>query len=234
MKKIILLTALTAFAFACKEKSGSRRHSEIPINQKIDTLMKEAGAATDDNKKAALYGELSELFIEKGDYRQAMLHARLGEKANPTQKQCLTSIAEAQLAEGKIDEAAATLKDVLQRHPTYGRAHFVQGNLAASRNDFAGALKSYATAEKDKFSDNRLLLNMGGVAIRANKAGNAVKIYERLLATAPELAEAHLGAGIASQKAGKKGDAKKHFEKYIALAPNSSETNRVKIWLKAL
>lgn len=234
MKKFVLLATLTAFIFGCKEKAGPKRHNEIPINQRIDALIKDATAATDDNKKAALYGEVSELFIEKGDYRQAMLNARLGEKANPTQKQCLTSVAEAQLAEGKLDEAATTLKDVLQRHPAYGRAHFVQGNLLASRKDFAGALKSYATAEKDKFADQRLLLNMGGAALRANKAADAVKIYDRLLATAPELAKAHLGAGIASQKAGKKGDAKKHFEKYIVLAPNSSEASRVKIWLKAL
>lgn len=234
MKKIILLTALPVFFFACKEKAGPKRHAEIPINRKIDALLKEAAAATDDNKKAALFGEVSELFIEKGDYRQAMVNARLGEKANPTQKQCLTSIAEAQLAEGKTDEAAVTLKDVLQRHPAYGRAHFVQGNLLASRKDFSAALKSYATAEKNKFAEPRLLLNMGGAALRANKAGDAVKIYERLLGGQPDLAEAHLGAGIASQKAGKKGDAKKHFEKYMALAPNSSEASRVKIWLKAL
>lgn len=234
MKKILLLAAFAIFALACKEKNGPKRHMEIPINQKIEALIKEATAATDDNKKAALYGEASELFIDKGDYRQAMLNARLGEKANPTQKQCLASIAEAQLAEGKTDEAATTLKDLLQRHPAYGRAHFVQGNLLASRKDFAGALKSYATAEKDKFADQRLLLNMGGAALRANKAADAVKIYERMLVTAPELAEAHLGAGIASQKAGKKADAKKHFEKYIALAPNSSEASRVKIWLKTL
>jgi tetratricopeptide (TPR) repeat protein len=228
-----IFVALFALA-ACKEKASSKRHSEIPINQKIDGLIKEAAAATDDNKKAAAYGEVSELFIDKGDFRQAMLMARLGEKANPTQKQCLASIAEAQISEGKLAEAAVTLKDVLQRHPTYGRAHFVQGNLSASNGDLTGALKSYAAAEKEKFNDPRLLINMGGVSLKAKKNGDAVKIYQRAIAANAELAEAYLGAGIASQKANKKAEAKKYFEKYVALAPNSSEASRVKIWLKAL
>lgn len=234
MNKVVLIFVAALAVSACKEKAGPKRHNEIPINQKIDALLKDAAAATDDNKKAALFGDASELLIEKGDFRGAMVAARQGERANPTQKQCLTSIAEAQLSEGKIDEAATTLKDILQRHPNYGRAHFVQGNLSASRNDLVGALKSYAAADKEKFSDVRLLLNMGGVSLRANKAAEAAKIYERSLAEHPELAEAYLGAGIASQKANKKAEAKKYFEKYIALAPNSSEAGRVKSWLKTL
>ncbi len=234
MNKLIWLIAALLTVTACKEKTGPKRHNEIPINQKIDGLIKEAGAATDDNKKASLYGEVSELFIDKGDFRQAMLMARQGEKANPTQRQCLASIAEAQIAEGKLAEAAVTLKDVLQRHPTYGRAHFVQGNLSASNGDFAGALKSYAVAEKEKFNDPRLLINMAGVSLKAKKNKEAIKIYERAITLSPGLAEAYLGAGIASQKENKKTDAKKYFEKYVALAPNSSEASRVRIWLKAL
>jgi tetratricopeptide (TPR) repeat protein len=234
MKLIIWIGLSLAALGACKEKVVAKRHAETPLNQKIDALIKEAASATDDNKKAALFGEASELYIDKGDYRQAMLVARQGERANPTQKQCLTSVAEVQLAEGKINEAAATLKDVLQRHPTYGRAHFAQGNLNASRNDFAGALKSYASAEKEKFNESRLFTNMGGVALKAKNVKEAMKIYERAIKNYPDLAELYLGAGIAAQKENKKSDAKKHFEKYLALAPNSSEAGRVKIWLKNL
>jgi tetratricopeptide (TPR) repeat protein len=226
---LILLTGM----IACKEKSG-RKKLDIPINQKIDALLKEGAAATDDNKKAAVFGQASELLIDKGDYRQALLVARQGERANPTQKQCLASIAEAQLSEGKINEAAATLKDLLQRNPTYGRAHFIQGNLNASRSDFTGALKSYAAADKDKFNDPRLLLNTGAISLRAKKIKDALKAYTRATTEHPDLAEAYLGAGIAARLENKKADAKTYFEKYLALSPNSSEASRVKIWLKAI
>ena len=100
-----LATAMLLLTAACKEKSTAQKKPDTAINQKIAGLLKDAAAATDDNKKAALFGEASELLIEKGDYRQAMLAARQGERANPTQKQCLTSIAEAQISEGKVEEA---------------------------------------------------------------------------------------------------------------------------------
>ncbi|MBN8222159.1 MAG: tetratricopeptide repeat protein [Spirochaetes bacterium] len=234
MKRTVLIFTTLLIASACKEKESAKRNNPTAINQKIDALLKEAAAATDDNKKAALFGDASELLIDKGDLRQAMVAARQGEKANPTQKQCLTSIAEVQLTEGKIPEATATLKDVLQRHPTYGRAHFVEGNLAASRGDYTAALASYTKAEKEKFQDARLLINMGGVALKAKKTKDAAKIYERAITADPNYAEAYLGAGIAARKENKKAEARKYFEKYMALAPHSSEANRVKVWLKAL
>jgi len=234
MKYLLTFIASLLLISACKEKSAPLKKLDTPINQKIETLLKEASAATDDNKKAALYGEASELLIEKGDYRQAMLAARQGEKANPTQKQCLASIAEAQISEGKVDEAATTLRDALQKHPGYGRAHFVQGNLSASRGDLAGALKSYATADKLKFADVRLHLNAGGVNLKAKKPRDAAKNYARAMSEYPEVAEGYLGAGIAARADKKKSDAKKYFEKFLALSPNASQADRVKAWLKNL
>ena len=56
---ILLLTACILFS-ACKEKTAARNRLDIPLNQKIDALLKEANAAADDNKKAALYGEAAE------------------------------------------------------------------------------------------------------------------------------------------------------------------------------
>lgn len=231
-----LFTAIMALLIlaACKEKTTPLKKLDIPINQKIETLLKDAAAATDENKKAGLFGEASELLIEKGDYRQAMLAARQGEKANPTQKQCLTSIAEVQISEGKVDEAATTLKDTLQKHSGYGRAHFVQGNLSASRGDLAGALKSYSAAEKLKFNDVRLYLNAGGVNLRAKKARDAAKSFAQAMSQYPDVAEGYLGAGIAARADNKRPDAKKYFEKFLALSPNASQADRVKAWLKNL
>lgn len=234
MKHLFPFAACLLLLSACKEKSAPLQKPATPINQKIESLLKEAAAATDDNKKAGLFGEASELLIEKGDYRQAMLAARQGERANPTQKQCLTSIAEAQISEGKVEEAATTLKDTLQKHSGYGRAHFVQGNLSASRGDFAGALKSYATADKMKFADVRLHLNAGGVNLKAKKPRDAAKNYARAMAEYPDVAEGYLGAGIAARSDNKKSDAKKYFEKFLALSPNASQADRVKAWLKNL
>ena len=234
MRYFLTLTVSLLLLSACKEKPTPLKKPDTPINQKIESLLKEAAAASDDNKKAGLYGEASELLIEKGDYRQAMLAVRQGERANPTQKQCLTSIAEVQIAEGKVDEAATTLKDTLQKHTGYGRAHFVQGNLSASRGDLTGALKSYATADKLKFTDVRLLLNAGGVNLKAKKPRDAAKNYARAITEYPDVAEAYLGAGIAAHSDNKKSDAKKYFEKFLALSPNASQADRVKAWLKNL
>ncbi|MFZ5630582.1 MAG: tetratricopeptide repeat protein [Spirochaetota bacterium] len=233
-KKIIILGFIVVLVSACREKNESRARLDIPVNQKIDALLKEAHAATDDNRKAALFGEASELLIEKGDLRQAMAAARQGERANPTQKQCLTSIAEVQLAEGKVAEATTTIADALQRHPQYGRAHFVRGNLLASKADFKAAQQSYGKAEQNGFTEPKLYLNAAGVALRGKKAAEALATYERLLKKNPNLAEAHLGAGIAAGQLNKKKDAKKYFETYLALAPNSSEAGRVRSWLKKL
>lgn len=235
MSKTIFILVLTAvLTTGCREKNAARAHIDIPLNRKIDALLKEAQAAADDNRKAALYGEASELLIEKGDLRQAMVAARQGERANPTQKQCLTSIAEVQLAEGKIPEATNTIHDALQRHPKYGRAHFVYGNLLASKADYTAALKSYARAEQNGFAEPRLLLNSAGVALRARQPMKALATYELAAKKFPNLAEAHLGAGITSAQLNNKKQARKYFETYLTLAPNSSEAGRVRSWLKNL
>jgi len=234
LQRFVILGLLVVLASACREKNAPRTRLDIPLNQKIDALLKEAQAATDDNRKAALFGETSELLIEKGDLRQAMVAARHGERANPTQKQCLTSIAEIQLSEGKIAEAATTLNDALQRHPSYGRAHFVHGNLLASKSDFNAALNSYTKAEKNGFAEPKLYLNSAAVALRGKKAAEALSTYERATEKFPNLAEAYLGAGIAAGQLNKKKDAKKYFEAYLTLAPNSSEAERVRTWLKKL
>ncbi len=234
MKRTTLLLAALITLVACKEKAPARTRLDIPLNQKIDALLKEANAATDDNKKAALFGEAAELLVDKGDLKAALNAARSGERANPTQKNCLTAIAEVQLSEGKLTEAALTIKDALQRHPTHGRAHYVQGNLYASQANYPAALKSYAQAEKNKFEDHRLLVNTGAVNMRAKKAGDALKVYERAIKAYPELAEAYLGAGIAAQQLKKKALAKTNFEKFLSLSPYASEAGRVRIWLKNL
>ncbi|GAB4445815.1 MAG: hypothetical protein OHK0011_27450 [Turneriella sp.] len=233
-KKICILGLMAVLATACREKHEPRARLDIPLNQKIDALLKEAQAATDDNRKAALFGEASELLIEKGDLRKAMAAARQGERANPTQKQCLTSIAEVQLAEGKIAEATTTIADALQRHPRFGRAHYVHGNLLASKADYKAALQSYGKAEQNGFAEPRLYLNAAGVALRGKRVAEALAAYERALKKFPNLAEAHLGAGIAAGQLNRKREAKKYFETYLALSPNSSEAGRVRSWLKKL
>lgn len=230
IRKVSLIIVATAL-IACKEKSG-RAKLDIPINQKIAGLIKEAGAATDDNKKAALYGEVSELLIDKGDYNEAMRTARLGERANPTQKQCLASIAEVYISEGKLAEATAVLRDLLQRNATYGRALYIKGNLEGSQANYSAALASYAAAEKNKFENPQLMLNTGAIALRVKKTAEALKAYEKAIAKDTERAEGYLGAGIAAKLLNKKADAKKYFEKYLSLAPNSAEADRVKLWLK--
>lgn len=231
MKTFLLSVVACGLLIACKEKSSNARLN-IPINQKIAALVKDAAAAGDENKKAGLYGEASELLIEKGDYHEAMRVARLGERANPTQKQCLASIAEVYISEGKLAEAGAVLKDLMQRNSGYGRALFIKGNLSASQSDYTGALASYAQAEKAKFEDPRLLLNMGAIGLRAKKLGDALKSYEKAIAKDADRAEGYLGAGIAARLLNKKADAKKYFEKYLSLAPGSAEADRVKLWLK--
>jgi len=234
MNKKIFIVSILAIAIACKEKKLSLSEANTPLNQQIAAKIKAANAAKDDNQKAALFGEASELLIEKGDYRQAMMVARDGERANPTQKQCLISIAEAQLVEGRVSEAAQTVKDVLQRNPSYGRALFVQGNVAGSGGDFPGALRAYGEAAKKDFRDARLYLNWGNVALRAKKNRDAHAAFQSAIKAYPDLADGYLGAGIAAQKENKRADARKYYEKYLTLAPQASQAERVRIWLKSL
>lgn len=230
---VIVLLPLVVLLF-CRKPSESQNTRDIPLNRQIDALLAEAAKETDDNKKAALYGEASELLVQKGDLRRALVAARQGERANPTHKQCLVSIAEVLLAEGKINEAESALSDALHRHPAYGRAYFVQGNLLASKNNHAAALKSYDKAEKYGFADSRLYLNHAGVALRAKKTALALARYEQTIKKFPDLAEGYLGSGIAAGQLNKKKEAKAYFEKYLSLAPHSSEAERVRLWLRKL
>ena len=106
--------------------------------------------------------------------------------------------------------------------------------VRTGKGDLAGALKSYATADKMKFTDVRLYLNAGGVNLKAKKPRDAAKSYARAIAEYPDVAEGYLGAGIAARADNKKADAKKYFEKFLALSPNASQADRVRAWLKSL
>ncbi|NUM42255.1 MAG: hypothetical protein HUU45_11570, partial [Leptospiraceae bacterium] len=143
MKKKLLTLAIILFFVFCKEKynPNSAGIQKSEINQKINEFMVKAEKTTDDNEKAAFWGEASELLCEKGDFKKALQVARDAKRLNPTNKKALTSIAENYLYERKFSEAEIVLQEVLGRDAGYDRANYLIGNVYLFKNKLPQAEK---------------------------------------------------------------------------------------------
>jgi Flp pilus assembly protein TadD len=78
------------------------------------------------------------------------------------------------------------------------------------------------------------LLGLGWCHIDLEQPNAAITSFERVIALAPQLAEAHLGLAESYRMYGKKSLAREHYNQYLELAPEGSEANAVRRALRDL
>jgi tetratricopeptide (TPR) repeat protein len=124
---------------------------------------------------------------------------------------------------GRLAEAGALYRQVLEGQPNNVDALNLLGVLTAQGGDAAGAegLLRRAVALAPRVAD--LHLNLGLALKRQGKAEEAIASFERVLGLEPEMAEALNNLGALLRELGRAGEAERHLRRCVAAAPGLAE-----------
>jgi len=138
--------------------------------------------------------------------------------------QLLARAAEEAVA-GRIDDAIATYRGILEVWPTLAAAHHNCGALLFARGDFDGAARSFDEAARHKPTWTAPLLALGHVHFHGGRYADAQQAFERALAVDPNSIEALGNLGLTLQRRSRWSAALTHLQLARALAPTD-----VRVW----
>jgi tetratricopeptide (TPR) repeat protein len=146
----------------------------------------------------------------------------------------LRAIANTYYAEGKPDEAIATLKKALEIVPDDQETLKLLATLLVNEGKEEEA-KAYMAQIVGGFKlDPNTLLNQGIEAYNANRLDEAAAKFEQVVAENPALPDAYYYRGLIYLNQQKNAEAKADFEKLLELAPDYPKASEVKEFLKYL
>jgi tetratricopeptide (TPR) repeat protein len=142
----------------------------------------------------------------------------------PSSPEAETLIAEAFQAQGKLDEATAQFRKILEQNPNQPGIHYQLGRILLSKpldpavseeakKEFEAELKINPTSPAAEFM-------LGDLAWRNQNADEAIGHFSRATQFDAGLAEAYLGLGMALNAAGRYGEAIPPLKKYTEMDPS--------------
>ena len=137
----------------------------------------------------------------------------------------LLARAAAEAGAGRIDDAIATYRSVLEVAPTLAEAHHNCGALLFARGDFDAAARSFDEAAKHKPAWPAPLLALGHVHFHTGRYADAQQAFERALALDTNSIEALGNVGLTLQRRSRWSMALAHLQRARALAPTD-----VRVW----
>lgn len=141
----------------------------------------------------------------------------------PTIDQLLQSALEHHQA-GRLDEAEALYRQILERDPNNADALHLLGVVAhqSSRSDLAAPLIERAIALRPGVA---IFHNNLGEALRAlGRLDDAASAYRRALELRQDYADAHMNLGTVLRMTGRLADACAHLKRALTLRPNDADT----------
>jgi len=136
--------------------------------------------------------------------------------------QDLLARAAAEASAGRIDDAIATYKSVLELFPTLAEAHHNCGALFFARGNFDGAARSFDDAARLKPAWPTPLLALGHVHFHTGRYADAQQAFERALALDANSIEALGNLGLTLQRRSRWSAALSHLQRARALAPSDA------------
>ena len=143
---------------------------------------------------------------------------------SPSSPEAETLIAETFQAQGKWEDATAQFRKILQQNPNQPGIHYQLGRILLSK-----PLDPTVTEEATKEFEAELKINptsptaefmLGDLALRNQKADEAIEHFSRATQFDAGLAEAYLGLGMALNAAGKYSEAITPLKKYTDMEPS--------------
>ncbi len=130
--------------------------------------------------------------------------------------------AAAEAGAGRIDDAIATYRSVLEVWPTLAAAHHNCGALLFARGDFDAAARSFDEAAKHRPTWTAPLLALGHVHFHTGRYADAQQAFERALALDANSIEALGNLGLTLQRRSRWSVALTHLQRARALVPTDA------------
>ena len=226
--------ALLALA-ACGWNPLSRREPlpEIPqpdtegflpaIKEEIEKLYEEAKARPDD---AEAVGELGMLLHAHRQNSTAELCYRRAAALAPKEFKWRYYLGQAQAAQGKSEEALASLRQALELRPGYVPCLLKIGDVLIDLGRVDEAGEYYRRAAERDPKAAAAWFGIGRVYAAKGELKEAANAYEKACELFPEYGAAHYSLALAYRRLGKLEQAKPHFElseKYKHLIPPAND-----------
>lgn len=203
---------------------------------RYDVAMATAQCGMSVNEEAAVVGALVLLRREfphdpKVLYTATHFYSELASRAAqelaataPTSAEAQELEAEALESHGKLEQAAAEYRKILQKYPDQAGIHYRLGQLILSepptattaddaKREFEEELKVDPTAASAEFM-------LGDLARQAQQWDDAIVHFSRAAKLDAGFSEAFLGLGMSLNAAGKNSDAVLPLEKYVKMEPS--------------
>ena len=134
----------------------------------------------------------------------------------------LLARAAAEAEAGRIDDAIATYRSVLEVWPTLAGAHHNCGALLFARGDFDAAVSNFEQAARQRPEWPAPLLALGHVHFHAGRYADAQAAFERALALDANSIEALGNLGLTLQRRSRWSVAMPYLQRARALAPSDT------------
>jgi tetratricopeptide (TPR) repeat protein len=155
----------------------------------------------------------------QGRHELALTSFAEANKRRPNHPPALYNLALSYLYLGRVDEAEAYLKKVLEGEPTHSDAHADLGGIYHSKGRIEEAIQEYqACLRVDPFNYDALN-NLASIHLARDADSEAVVLLEKLVKASPGRFEAHNNLGSAYLKLKKFDLALAEFEKALELNP---------------
>ncbi len=135
-----------------------------------------------------------------------------------------------QLAEGRLDEAEASLRLALEVEPGAAPAHANLGLVQLARGDLEGAEASLRGAIRARGDFVEAWSDLGVVLERRGRDDEAEEAYERALSIHPLRPEPRLALARLLVRRGRTVDARAHLLRLAAVFPDDAETLGLLAW----
>jgi arylsulfatase A-like enzyme/tetratricopeptide (TPR) repeat protein len=138
----------------------------------------------------------------------------------------LLSLARTFVAQGRLDEAAATLERVLALVPDHPDALRGLGDVAFGREDMIAAERYYGLVLAADEQDAGALTKMGVIRVRQGRTDDGIELFRRAVAREPGSPEALLDLAAAFVKTGRPAEAAPYFDHTLAVARSQPALER--------
>lgn len=135
------------------------------------------------------------------------------------------SLGAAFLEQGRLDEAAANIREALRIRPDYGDAHGNMGLVLMGQGSLNGAVAHFAKALEITPDDPQVHSNLGVALADQGHMDKAIVHYSEALRLNPRFAEAHNNMGRALVRQGHLDEAIGHYSKALEIKPRLIEAH---------
>ena len=198
---------------------------EGKVDEAIDALSR---AARLDNRNAALFRLLGELYFEKNEYDRALKQIRQLEKDGKTSPELLVLKADCFYRMSQIKKALSIINDAKIKYPKAPNILLFEGDLLTETRSYALAEAAYQKAIDLRPLEVSTQLKLAKLLMAQSKIEQAKKLLESKIKANPNAADLLIGYAQMRKQLGDIGGgkadylpAKKHYEKALKLNASS-------------